>query len=85
VTFTEEDRLRGKIDYNYAERDYFSAEAPGISVFFKDKGGAIFHSYSCYARGLDIIKGTYGMRHLLITHKPGSAITTIMRANPFLI
>jgi predicted dithiol-disulfide oxidoreductase (DUF899 family) len=59
VTFTEEDRLKGKIDYNYSERDCLSPEAPGLSVFFKDKDGAIFHTCSCYARGLDMINGTY--------------------------
>lgn len=65
VAFTEEDRLKGKIDYNYSERDYFSPEAPGLSVFFKDKDGAIFHSYSCYARGLDMINGTYQLLDLV--------------------
>jgi predicted dithiol-disulfide oxidoreductase (DUF899 family) len=65
VTFTEEDRLKGKIDYNYAERDYFSPEAPGLSVFFKDRDRAIFHTYSCYARGLDMINGTYQLLDLV--------------------
>jgi predicted dithiol-disulfide oxidoreductase (DUF899 family) len=50
VTFTEEERDRGKIDYNYSRRDYFSPEAPGLSAFYKDAEGAIFHTYSCYVR-----------------------------------
>ncbi|MCZ6603671.1 MAG: DUF899 family protein, partial [Alphaproteobacteria bacterium] len=34
-------------------------EAPGISVFTKDEAGKIFHTYSCYARGLDMLNGAY--------------------------
>jgi predicted dithiol-disulfide oxidoreductase (DUF899 family) len=65
VTFTEQDRQKGKIVYNYAERDYFSSEAPGVSVFTKDESGAIFHTYSCYARGLDMINGAYQLLDLV--------------------
>jgi predicted dithiol-disulfide oxidoreductase (DUF899 family) len=31
----------------------------GISVFFKDRKGAIFHTYSTYARGIDMVNATY--------------------------
>jgi predicted dithiol-disulfide oxidoreductase (DUF899 family) len=65
VAFTEQDRLRGSIIYNYAERSYCSPEAPGLSVFFKDGNGEIFHTYSCYARGLDMINGTYQLLDLV--------------------
>ena len=34
-------------------------EAPGVSVFHKDETGAVFHTYSSYARGLDSLIGTY--------------------------
>jgi predicted dithiol-disulfide oxidoreductase (DUF899 family) len=37
-------------------------EAAGISVFYKDQQSNIFHTYSCYARGLDMVNGAY---HLL--------------------
>lgn len=40
----------------------YASEAPGISVFYRDDGGAIFHTYSTYARGLDMLNGAY---HLL--------------------
>ena len=36
-----------------------SEELPGLSVFYKDAAGDIFHSYSTYARGLDLLAGTY--------------------------
>ena len=31
----------------------------GISVFYKDKSGAVFHTYSCFARGIDMMNATY--------------------------
>ena len=34
-------------------------ERPGISVFYRDDEGTIFHTYSCYARGLDMLNGAY--------------------------
>ena len=34
-------------------------EAPGISVFYNNQQGDIFHTYSCYARGLDMLNGAY--------------------------
>ncbi len=34
-------------------------EMPGISVFFKDAEGNVFHTYSCYARGLDMLNTAY--------------------------
>ena len=40
-------------------------EVPGISVFYKDGTGDIFHTYSAYARGLDILVGTYNYLDLV--------------------
>src|SRR5262249_18355862 len=61
VSFTEQDKARGKVTYNYETVDYMFDELPGISAFAKE-GDAVFHTYSSYARGLDILLGTY---HLL--------------------
>jgi predicted dithiol-disulfide oxidoreductase (DUF899 family) len=52
----------GKVDYNYRMTEFPSDEAPGVSVFVKDDDGNVFHTYSCYSRGLDILIGAY---HLL--------------------
>jgi predicted dithiol-disulfide oxidoreductase (DUF899 family) len=49
-------------DYNYKAAGFGSSEAPGVSVFIKGTDGQIFHTYSCYARGLDMLNGAY---HLL--------------------
>lgn len=58
VSFTPETIARGKAPYNYTTQDVGSTEMPGISVFFRD-GGQIFHSYSTYGRGLDMLNGAY--------------------------
>ena len=47
------------MDYNYTITQFPSEELPGASVFSKDADGNIFHTYSTYARGLDILVGTY--------------------------
>ena len=59
VSLTPEERGKDKVYYNYAMMEFGSEERPGLSVFYKDPGGEIFHTYSAYARGLDILVGTY--------------------------
>ena len=49
VSFTPEEQKTAV--YNYEAGGFGSSEAPGVSVFAKDEGGQIFHTYSCYARG----------------------------------
>jgi Bacterial protein of unknown function (DUF899) len=44
---------KGKVEYNVDLIEFPSADAPGISVFYNDKGGTIFHTYSAYARGTE--------------------------------
>lgn len=58
VHFAKEE-LAGEVNYNYSKRRFGSEEAPGLSVFYKDETGEIFHTYSTYSRGLDAIVGTY--------------------------
>jgi predicted dithiol-disulfide oxidoreductase (DUF899 family) len=45
--------------YNYEMIEFQSGEQPGTSVFYKDETGDIFHTYSSYARGGDLLLGTY--------------------------
>jgi predicted dithiol-disulfide oxidoreductase (DUF899 family) len=59
VSFTKEEMVKGKVEYNYALQEFPSEEAPGVSVFYKDTSGDIFHTYSTYGRGLDIFVGAY--------------------------
>jgi predicted dithiol-disulfide oxidoreductase (DUF899 family) len=59
VSFTKEDLAKGDVYYNYQMGRFPAEEAPGASVFAKDKAGEIYHTYSSYGRGLDMFLGTY--------------------------
>jgi len=59
VSFTPEKLAQGEAVYNYAPRKTSMSELPGISVFYKAPDGTIFHTYSCYARGLDMLNVAY--------------------------
>jgi len=59
VSFTKDETAKGEVYYNYEMRKLQSEEMSGISVFYKDVTGGIFHTYSSYARGGDILLGTY--------------------------
>ena len=58
VTFTKEQSSSGKPVYNYGTIPAYGEEAPGASMFSK-KDGEVFHTYSTYARGLDMFLPTY--------------------------
>ncbi len=59
VSFSSEEISKGDVYYNYGMQKFPVEEAPGISVFCKDAKGDVFHTYSCYARGLDMLNGAY--------------------------
>jgi len=48
----------GKI-YNFGTSEFGVEEAPGISAFYRDEAGTVFHTYSCFARGLDMMNAAY--------------------------
>ncbi len=50
---------RGESTYNYAPKSFGGSELPGISVFYKDADGGIYHTYSTYGRGLDMMNAAY--------------------------
>lgn len=64
VSFTAEERAKGKVQYNYDLVEFPSEEGPGLSVFYKDESGSVFHTYSSYARGLDHLVGAYNFLDL---------------------
>ncbi len=64
VTFTPEEMEKGEMYYNFEVTKFPASEGPGFSVFYKDDSGDIFHTYSTYARGLDMLNGTYHMLDL---------------------
>ncbi len=59
ASFTPETIASKKVFYNYATGPMNMQDREGISVFVKDPGGTIFHTYSCYARGIDMVNPTY--------------------------
>jgi predicted dithiol-disulfide oxidoreductase (DUF899 family) len=59
VSFSKEEMAKGAVYYNFDAGDFASEEAPGLSVFYKDEHGDVFHTYSAYARGLDLLVGAY--------------------------
>jgi predicted dithiol-disulfide oxidoreductase (DUF899 family) len=59
VSFSEVELEAGKVDYNYRAESWSISEAPGVSVFLKDEEGRIYHTYSTYARGLDMLNVAY--------------------------
>lgn len=65
VSFDPDDRVDGKVDYNYGKTGFPNSEAPGISVFYKDDAGEIFHTYSTFGRGVEVMIGTYDMLDLV--------------------
>ena len=58
VSFTPEQMATGMAYWNYAEQKPFENETVGISVFHKSQD-QIFHTYSCYQRGVDMLNGAY--------------------------
>lgn len=58
VSFTAEE-IKGKVNYNYSLQEFPSQEAPGLSVFYKDENGDVFHTFSTYSRGLDPLVTAY--------------------------
>ncbi|HEX6143880.1 MAG TPA: thioredoxin family protein [Geminicoccaceae bacterium] len=58
VSFTKEELAKGKVDYNYGMVEGYD-ELPGLSVFYKDENGAVFHTYSSYARGNEEAIGAF--------------------------
>lgn len=50
VAFTKDEIERGDKTYNFGTSGFGIEDAPGISVFYRDDAGEIFHTYSCFAR-----------------------------------
>jgi predicted dithiol-disulfide oxidoreductase (DUF899 family) len=55
---------KGEVYYNYSVRPFPAQEAPGISVFFRNDAGEVFHTYSTYERGVEAMMGTYSLLDL---------------------
>jgi predicted dithiol-disulfide oxidoreductase (DUF899 family) len=78
VSFTKEDMAKGKVYHNYEMQEFPREEAPGASVFYKDETGDIFHTYSCYERGGDMLIGAYHYLDLVPKGRDEDALTLTM-------
>jgi predicted dithiol-disulfide oxidoreductase (DUF899 family) len=59
VAFTPDEIASGAPRYNFGTQRFGIEDAPGISVFGRNEAGQVFHTYSCYSRGLDMMNAAY--------------------------
>lgn len=78
VLFTSDQVTRGEVPYNYTVQPYPEEEAPGISVFCKDDAGDVFHAYSRYGRGVEVMMGAYALMDLTPKGRDGSGPDAVM-------
>ncbi len=61
VSFTKEEVASGTNAYNFGTTPPHGEENPGMSFFYKDPSGTVFHTYSAFGRGLEALLGTYAI------------------------
>lgn len=59
ASFRREDLDRGPVLYNFTQQKLRGEDQPGLSVFLRGENGEIYHTYSSYERGLDLLIGAY--------------------------
>ena len=64
VSFTPEEVANKHAFYNFVEQNPVASAREGVSVFYKDRAGIVFHTYSTYGRGVEVMMGTYNMLDL---------------------
>jgi predicted dithiol-disulfide oxidoreductase (DUF899 family) len=66
VSFMPEEEGKKKAFFNYKIQDPDSSDREGASVFYKDAKGNVFHTYSTYARGIDMVNVAYHYLDLVL-------------------
>jgi predicted dithiol-disulfide oxidoreductase (DUF899 family) len=64
VSFTPEQMATGKVDYNFVTQSSPEEELPGLSTFIRNDEGEVFHTYSTYGRGVEVMMGAYPLMDL---------------------
>jgi predicted dithiol-disulfide oxidoreductase (DUF899 family) len=59
ASFRPEEMAKGEVVYNYRTQPMNVSEREGASAFYKDASGKVFHTYSTYARGIDLMNTAY--------------------------
>ena len=65
VSFTKEELEKKEAFYNFTIQDPYVSEQPRVSIFYKNKSNHIFHTYSAYSRGIDIVNTAYNYLDLV--------------------
>ena len=65
VSFTPDETQSERCSTTTRRRSRSATDREGVSVFYKDDAGAVFHTYSCYARGIDMLNGAYNFLDLV--------------------
>jgi predicted dithiol-disulfide oxidoreductase (DUF899 family) len=76
VSFTEQ-QMQGEVDYNYDKRKFPATDAPGVSVFLRD-GNSVFHTYSSFGRGIDMLNTAYHYLDLVPKGRDEDALPSSM-------
>lgn len=64
VSFTPQEKKKNEVFYNFGLQGFESEELPGISVFYRNERDEVFHTYSAYRRGVEVMMGAYFMMDL---------------------
>ena len=59
ASFTREELAKGEAIYNFSLGPQKMSELVGLSVFYRSGEGAVYHTYSCYSRGVEMVNGAY--------------------------
>ena len=59
ASFTPEELAAGRATYNFGERGIKASDLVGISIFYRSDDDTVFHTYSCYSRGVEMLNGAY--------------------------
>ena len=76
VSFTPEEIAKGRIDYNFGGSPHRGEELPGVSVFMKDEACAVFHTYSTYGRGVEVMSDASGVPRI-VDHVHSASCTLV--------
>jgi predicted dithiol-disulfide oxidoreductase (DUF899 family) len=75
VSYRPEEVAKGEAYYNYTMQKLWDTEMPGASVFYKDPSGDLFHTYSTYGRGLDMLMLSYHYLDLVPKGRDEAGVT----------
>ncbi|KQV37510.1 MULTISPECIES: DUF899 domain-containing protein [unclassified Rhizobium] len=78
ASFSAEELAEGRANYNYTAHSNLPSDMVGISVFYRNDDNAVFHTYSCYGRGVEMVNGTYHFLDLVPKGRDEDALSSPM-------